>query len=162
MHYSLGWSKDPGPPTAGKFPAISLPAMRFERSVVHTLSPISDDSRLRLHSRPHLVDIPPARFLFVLLPPCVPRPHAQKAGHIHPVDLVHPPAALQQAVVRRVDEIRQRRAVCVCGCSVSFSACAAFVGNSSRMLVVCVCSDTTRSRSVSLMRSHLPLVSLFV
>ena len=65
--------------------------------------------QLRLHLRPHLVDIPPASFLFVLLPLRVPRPHAQEARHVHPVDLVHPPAAfyLILAAISRIIAVRE-------------------------------------------------------
>ena len=105
----------------------------------------------RLYPRPHLVDKPSARFHFVLLPPRIPRPNAQEPRHIHSVDLVHAPAAVQQAVVGRVYEVRQRQAGVVAG-SVA-SACAAFVGNSSSMPVVCVCTAISASAMSCISRS---------
>lgn len=81
---------------------------------------------------PNLVDIRSAGFFLFLLPFRVPRPDAQEPRHVHAVNLLHAPATLQQRVVGGIDEIRQRQTGLICSVS------AAFVGNSSRMAVVCV------------------------
>ena len=74
-------------------------------------------------------------FLF-MFPFCVPRPNTQKAEQIGLIYLGHAPPAFQQGVIGAVDEIRQRQDACVVGCA--FVSGAAFVGNSSRISVVCV------------------------
>lgn len=89
-----------------------------------------------------------AGFLFFRLTPCVPRANPEKPRQIHPVDLVHAPSTLQKAVVGGIDEIRQRQAV-----AAGVSVFAAFVGNSSRMLVVCVCTAMSASAMSCMSRS---------
>ena len=99
-----------------------------------------------------------AGFLFFRLPPCVPRADPEKPRQIHPVDLVHPPAAFQKAVVGGIDEIRQRQAV-----AAGASVFAAFVGNSSRMLVVCVCTAmSARAMAVPSAARPIRRVNIFV
>ena len=68
----------------------------------------------------------------------LPHPDAQKARHVHAVDLVKLPAAGHQGVVGGVDVVRQRQAVA--GVSVCGVASAAFVGKSESTSVVCVCT----------------------
>ena len=81
---------------------------------------------------PNLVDIRSAGFFLFLLPFRVPSPDVQETRHVHAVDFLHAPAALEKRVVGGIDEIRQRQTGLICSVS------AAFVGNSSRMAVVCV------------------------
>ena len=93
----------------------------------------------RLKSRPHLIDGAVPGFLLFGLSLHVPGADAQEAEHVHLVNLPHPPAALEQRVIGRIDEVRQRQGftgVSVVGVSVFSSA--AFVGNSSRISVVWV------------------------
>src|SRR5699024_4482731 len=103
---------------------------------------------LRLQPRPHLVDIASARLFLFLLLSCVPGADPEKARQIHPVDLIHAPAAFQETVVGGIDEIGQRQAVAVGG-----SVFAAFVGNSSRISVVCVCTAVSASAMSCMSRS---------
>ena len=62
----------------------------------------------RLKSRPHLVNGVAPGFLLFDLPLHVPGADAQKAEHVHLVDLPHPPPALEQGVIGRIDKVRQR------------------------------------------------------
>ena len=81
---------------------------------------------------PNLVDIRSARFFLFPLPFRVPSPDVQETQHVHALNLLHAPAALQQRIVGAINEIRQRQTGLI------RSVSAAFVGNSSRMAVVCV------------------------
>ena len=85
---------------------------------------------------------------FFLLPTRLPCPQLQKARHVHAVDLVHAPAALQQRVVRGIDKFIQRQAGFASVCGV-----AAFVGKSLRMPVVCVCTAMSASATSCISRS---------
>lgn len=69
---------------------------------------------------------------------CIVRADAQEAQYVHAVDLAHPPAALQEAVVSGVDKVGQRQLRFV-------SAFAAFVGKSLKTSVVCVCTAMSAS-----------------
>ena len=71
---------------------------------------------------------------------CIVRADAQEAQYVHAVDLAHPPAALQEAVVSGVDKVGQRQL------RLGFvSAFAAFVGKSLKTSVVCVCTAMSAS-----------------
>ena len=81
----------------------------------------------------------------------LPRPNTQKAEQIGLIYLGHAPPAFQQGVIGAVDEIRQRQDACVVGCA--FVSGAAFVGNSSRISVVCVCTAMSASAISCIRRS---------
>ena len=83
----------------------------------------------------------------------VPGADAEKAENVHLIDLAHPPAAFQQIVVGGIDEFRQRQdsAVGFTGSTVGVFSSAAFVGNSSRISVVWVCTAIS-ARAMSCIR----------
>ena len=119
-------------------------AERFAQIVLTCLGA----SESGFHIGPDLVDVAgPGRSAlpFVVGLPC---PDAEEAGHVHAVDLVHAPTALEQRVVGGIDELRQRQAG-------FFSACVAagVVGKSLRMLVVCVCTAIRASATSCMSRS---------
>ena len=91
---------------------------------------------LRARLRPHLVNIDLLwhSMFFVVLPLGVPCSQFQETQHIHPVDLLHPPAVPEQQIVRGIDVLRQRQTR-----AFGYSA-AGFVGNSASTEVVCVCT----------------------
>ena len=82
--------------------------------------------------RPHLIDERLFRCFFRFLPVQFPRPDFQKTEHVHPVDIVKPPAGLHERVVGGKDIVRQRYGV--------VSVSAAFVGKSLRTSVVWDCT----------------------
>ena len=88
----------------------------------------------RFQELPHLIDIGVARLLLFFFFSGVPCPDAEETQHVHDVDFAHAPAAFQQAVIGGVNEIRQRQDGCVSASIIP----AAFVGNSSKISVVCV------------------------
>lgn len=101
----------------------------------------SDMSRRLFQAGPHLVDEDPLRLFLFLRALGAPCPDSEEPDHVHPVDLVKPPARFHQAIVGGVDIVGQRqglgvRVVSVFG--VASVSCAAFVGNSDNTSVVCV------------------------
>ena len=91
---------------------------------------------------PDLVDERAAGFFLFLLLAGIPCADAEKAQHVHAVDLAHTPAAFKKRVVGVHDKVVQRQAGAV------MSVCAALVGNSSSTPVVCVCT-AMRARAIS-------------
>ena len=86
--------------------------------------------------------------IIFLLPPGVPCPQAQKAQHVHSVDLVEFPAGLHEGVVGGVNVIRQRQDSGVCAGSV-----AAVVGKSDSTSVVWACTAISASAMSCISRS---------
>ena len=103
-------------------------------------------SAARLQIRPHLVDVARLRFFFLLLIAGVPCADFEEARHIHAVNLVHAPAALQKIVVGLVDVLRQRQVFVV-----SVSVAVGFVGNSDSTCVMFACTAISAS-AMSLIR----------
>jgi len=82
----------------------------------------------RLKSRPHLINGGAPGFLLFGLSLHVPGADAKEAEHVHLVDLLHPPAALEQGVVGGIDKVRQRQDFSgVSAVGVSVFSSAAFV-----------------------------------
>ena len=96
---------------------------------------------------PNLINELSLGFLPDLLPVCAPCANAQKARHVHLVDFLHAPPILQKRVVGGIDKVVQRQAGIV---SVAF---AAFVGNSSSISVVWVCTAMSASAMSCIRRS---------
>ena len=103
-------------------------------------------SAARLQIRPHLVDVARLRFFFLLLIVGVPCADFEESQHIHAVNLVHAPAALQKVVVGLVDVLRQRQFFVV-----SVSVAVGFVGNSDSTCVMFACTAISAS-AMSLIR----------
>ena len=78
----------------------------------------------------------------------IPRPHTQKAQHIHSVDVVEFPAGFHEGIVGRIDVIRQRQDSGVCAGSV-----AAVVGKSDSTSVVWACTAISANAMSCIRRS---------
>ena len=109
-------------------------------------STICEDRSFQI--RPNLVDKDSAGFFLFILPLCAPRADAQKAQHVHPVDLVEFPSGLHEGVVGGVNVIRQRQDSGVCAGSV-----AAVVGKSDSTSVVWACTAISASAMSCISRS---------
>ena len=102
---------------------------------------------------PNLVDIRSAGFLLFLLLPGLPAADAKESENVHLVNLPHAPAAFQKGIVGGIDKIRQRQNRGISSDSGVASVLAAFVGNSSRICVVCVCTAMSASAMSCIRRS---------
>ena len=128
---------------------VRVQRQRYDQ-VAQGFSHESTSFRLRFQPGPDFVD-EAGHGLFFLLPlPGVPGADAEEAEHVHLVDLAHTPSALQQIIVGGIDEVRQRQdsAFGTVGSTSGVVSSAAFVGNSSRISVVCVCT-AMRARAMS-------------
>ena len=92
-------------------------------------------------------------FFFILLLSCIPRSNAQKAEQIGLIYLGHASTAFQQRIIGEINEIRQRYDGVSRGISFIYRVSAAFVGNSERISVVCVCTAISAS-AISCMNEH--------
>ena len=119
-------------------------AERFAQIVLTCLGA----SESGFHIGPDLVDVAGPGLCALPFVVGLPRPDAEEAGHVHAVDLIHAPSALEQGIVGGIDEFRQRQAG-------FFSACVAagVVGKSLRMPVVCVCTARSASATSCMSRS---------
>ena len=84
----------------------------------------------------------------IIFTPGIPGADLQKAQHVHPVNLVHPPSVLQQEVIGGIDVLRQRQAR-----AFGFFSAAGFVGNSESTSVVCACTAMMAVEMSCMMRS---------
>ena len=109
-------------------------------------STICEDRSFQI--RPNLVDKDSAGFFLFAFPLCAPRADAQKAQHVHSVDLIEFPAGFHEGIVGRIDVVRQRQDSGVCTGSV-----AAVVGKSDSTSVVWACTAISASAMSCISRS---------